>query len=87
MASKKILSGMTVATAAAGLFLSGCAATGGSMEMKTAEVHCSGINACKGQSSCKSAMNDCKGKNSCKGKGWLPKISESTCEEDGGKVI
>lgn len=88
MASSKTLSGVAAATAAAGLFLSGCASMGSSpMQMAKADVHCAGINSCKGQTACKSAMNDCKGKNSCKGKGWLPRASKAECEADGGKVI
>ncbi|MDX1811172.1 MAG: hypothetical protein R3240_04445 [Gammaproteobacteria bacterium] len=88
MAGNKTVSGVAAATAAASLFLSGCASMGGgSMDMAKADVHCAGINACKGQTACKSAMNDCKGKNSCKGKGWLPKANKADCEAAGGEVI
>jgi len=78
---------MAVATAAASLFLAGCASMGGSSEMAKADVHCAGINSCKGKSACKSAMNDCKGQNSCKGKGWMKKDNKAECEADGGSVI
>lgn len=87
MSGKKVVSGVTIATAAASLFLAGCASTGGSMMSAKADVHCSGINSCKGKSACKSAMNDCKGQNSCKGKGWLPKANKAECEAEGGEVI
>lgn len=89
MLMKKQIKGAAIATAAAGLFLSGCATNGSSGSMSMAEagdVHCMGINGCKGKTSCKSAKNDCKGKNSCKGKGWL-KTSKADCTDKGGSVI
>lgn len=91
MLMKKKLKGAAIATAAAGLFLSGCATHGDhhgkmGMEMADNEVHCMGINNCKGQTSCKSAKNDCKGKNNCKGQGWL-KASKADCEAKGGTVM
>ena len=87
MLMKNQMKGAAIATAAAALFLTGCASNGG-MGMGTAEsgdVHCMGINGCKGKTSCKSAKNDCKGKNSCKGQGWL-KTTKSECDAKGGTV-
>jgi len=90
MLLKKKLKGAAIATAAAGLFLSGCATHSSpnhmKMEMAKGDVHCSGINSCKGKTSCKSATNDCKGKNSCKGKGWL-QTTKTECAEKGGTII
>lgn len=88
MLMRKQFKGAAIATAAAGLFLSGCATNGGMGSMGMAEsgdVHCMGINGCKGKTACKSAKNDCKGKNSCKGQGWL-KTTKSECDEKGGTV-
>jgi len=87
MLMKNTIKGTAIETAAAGLFLAGCASKGG-MGRSSAEagdVHCMGINGCKGKTSCKSAKNDCKGKNSCKGKGWL-KTTKSDCTTKGGTV-
>jgi len=88
MLMKKQLRGAAIATAAAGLFLSGCATNGGQGMMSASEsgdVHCMGVNGCKGKTACKSAKNDCKGKNSCKGQGWL-KTSKTECGEKGGTI-
>ena len=86
MAAVKKLTGAALATAAAGLLLSGCAAMGGSSsDSMEAGVHCYGVNGCKGQTNCKSANNNCKGQNSCKGKGWL-NMSKDECETKGGEI-
>ena len=87
MSVKTKMASVALATAAAGLFLSGCASSGGSMKTASAEVHCAGVNSCKGQTACKSANNNCKGQNNCKGHGWLPKASKAECESAGGEVI
>lgn len=84
----KKLSGAAIATAAAGLILSGCESMGpgdDSASAKQASVHCYGVNACKGTTACKTAGNACKGQNACKGTGWLP-MSKSECEAKGGKL-
>jgi hypothetical protein len=84
MISKKKLTGLAIATAAAGLFATAMipatavAAEGGM-------VHCTGVNACKGKSDCKTADNACKGMNSCKGKGFVA-LSEKECKDKGGKI-
>lgn len=82
------MSGSTLALAAAGLLLAGCA-TEGTMEKSAAmeaKVHCAGVNSCKGQTACKSASNECKGHNSCKAKGWL-EMTKTDCTAKGGMVI
>ena len=84
---KNKLKGALVATAIAGLFLSGHAMAEQKDSAKTAEVHCTGVNSCAGKGSCKSADNSCKGKNGCKGKGWVSVSSEKECVDKGGKVV
>lgn len=89
MAALKKLSGIAIATAAAGLILSGTLRAEDTMpqgKKEEAKVHCAGINSCKGQTSCKSASNNCKGQNSCKGQGWLS-VSKDECKEKKGKII
>ncbi|MDA0996775.1 MAG: hypothetical protein O2944_01040 [Proteobacteria bacterium] len=78
--------GMTLATAAAALFISGAAMTAAPSSALADSVKCAGANACKGQGSCKSAKNDCKGLNSCKGLGWVSTATAKECMEKGGKV-
>jgi hypothetical protein len=87
MINAKKLSGAAVAAAAAALFISGCAGTGGGSygEATAAKVHCVGVNSCKGQSDCKSATNSCKGQNACKGKGFVA-MTKSECDAKGGKA-
>ncbi len=75
-------SGLTIATAAAALILSGAMLTG-SATAEGAKGHCMGANACKGQGACKTASNDCGGQNACKGKGWL-EMTEEECTQKGG---
>ena len=74
MNSKK-LSGLILATAAAGMFglvpVANAAA-------EMAKVHCEGVNSCKGHGDCK-GENGCKGKNSCKGKGFL-EMTQEECD-------
>ena len=86
MINAKKLSGAAVAAAAAALFVTGCAGTGGdSYGATAAKVHCVGVNSCKGQSDCKSATNSCKGQNACKGQGFLA-LTKSECDAKGGKA-
>ena len=77
------VSGAALAVAAAGLFLSGTAATVSAAD--TAMVHCVGVNACKGQSDCKTANNACKGHNECKGQGFVAMTAEE-CTAQGGMI-
>lgn len=80
----KKLAGAALATAAATLFLSGCATgTGGGATASAEKVHCMGVNACKGQAFCATANNSCKGHNACKGKGFVPMTKEE-CDSAGG---
>lgn len=84
MIDAKKITGVALATAAAGLF----AATGLSPAYAAKEegkVHCLGVNACKGKSDCATATNACKGQNTCQGKGMLI-LSEKECKEKGGRV-
>ena len=86
------VSKLSIATAAAALFLTGCApmdadmTADGAMSKKRAEVKCSGVNACKGRGDCATATSECKGHNSCKGKGWV-KASAKDCKLKGGKSM
>jgi hypothetical protein len=83
MTTAKKLTGIALATAAAGLF-----ATAGMAPAVAAKhegmVHCMGVNACKGKSECATASNACKGQNACKGKGWVA-MSAADCKTKGGK--
>ncbi len=63
----KKLTGLALATAAAGLFMTATISTASAEEAK---IHCDGANSCKGKSACQTASSACKGQNSCKGKGW-----------------
>ena len=80
------VTGFLIASAAAGLILSGATSARADDTKSGGEVHCSGINACKGQGSCAGAGNSCAGKNGCKGKGVV-KTTEKECKEKGGKVV
>ena len=63
------VSGLSLAVAAAALFLAAPMAQAGNAGK--AEIgHCMGANACKGQGACKSAANACKSQNACKGHGF-----------------
>ena len=84
MSKMRVISGASLATAAALLLVAGCSTSG---TTQSAEVQCSGINACKGTSSCKTATNACKGQAACKGQGWLPTASAEECTSQGGKVL
>ncbi len=83
MTSTKKLTGLALATAAAGLFAT---ATVPAVAAKhEGKVECLGINACKGKSDCATATNSCKGLNQCKGKG-MTFTSAKDCQDKGGKV-
>lgn len=87
MSIQKKTVGVTIATAAAALFISGAAMTAAPTTAQAADgVKCSGINSCKGHGACKTASNDCKGMNACKGKGWVSVKSAKECTDKGGKV-
>jgi hypothetical protein len=77
------LSGIAIAAAAAGLFITQTVAPAAAAD--EAKIHCSGVNSCKGKSECSSGKSSCKGQNSCKGQGWLP-MDEKTCKGKGGVV-
>jgi uncharacterized membrane protein len=69
-----------LATAVAGLFLAGGAATAfaDQQEKKTEaeKVKCDGANGCKGKSACATTSNECAGKNGCAGKGFMMMTAE-----------
>jgi hypothetical protein len=84
------LTGVALATAAASLFIAGCASHQGNATMQAADagtvkVKCYGANACKGQAECKTAMNECKGQNACKGHGYLL-MTEQACIDRLGRA-
>ena len=85
MSNLRIISGASLAAAAALILVAGCSTS--SSTTQSAEVMCSGINACKGQGACKSATNSCKGQAAGKGQGWLPTASAEDCTSQGGKVL
>ena len=80
------VTGFLIASAAAGLVLSGAVGARADEGKTGGEVHCSGINACKGQGACAGAGHACGGKNGCKGQG-IVKTSEKECKEKGGKGV
>ncbi len=77
MTAVKKLTGIALAVAAAGMFVT--AGVGSAVEAKDGKIHCEGVNACKGKSDCKSAGNACKGQNACKGNGFVS-MSEKDCK-------
>jgi len=82
MSTAKKITGIALATAAAGFFalapISGAVAD-------EAMVECMGVNSCKGHSSCATANSSCKGQNSCKGQGWM-ELTKADCDAQGGTV-
>ncbi len=85
MTTAKKLSGLALATAAAGLFAVAPIAANAAGEAGT-EIHCYGANSCKGQSACKTANNACSGQNACKGQGFVAAASEEECTNAGGRL-
>ena len=82
MNTAKKLSGLALATAAAGMFLAVGAtspAMGASHMEGEGKVKCEGVNSCKGHSDCQTANSSCKGQNSCKGQGFVF-MSKKDCE-------
>ncbi|MEK7796749.1 MAG: hypothetical protein AAB315_04770 [Pseudomonadota bacterium] len=78
----KKLTGIALATAAAGLFAT---ATVPAFAAKhEGNVMCQGVNGCKGKGDCATATNACKGQNSCKGKG-IVMMSAKDCKAKDGK--
>ena len=76
MNSMKI-TGMALATAAAGLF---SAVSVGTASAADAKVHCENSTACKGQGACATATHGCSGMNACKGQGWTEQKSAEACK-------
>jgi hypothetical protein len=80
MTSVKKVTGLAIATAAAGLF---AIAAPLSTAVAGSDIQCVGVNACKGHSSCKTGTSSCKGLNACKGQGFVA-VSAEACEQLGG---
>ncbi|MBT4769100.1 MAG: hypothetical protein HOO00_01050 [Rhodospirillaceae bacterium] len=78
--------GVTLATAAAALFVAGAAMTIAPTAAKAEGVKCMGVNSCKGQGVCKTASNECKGLNACKGHGFIIVDSAADCTAKGGTI-
>ena len=83
MISAKKLTGLALATAAAGMFA--FASIPAANAAQAGKIHCMGVNGCKGKTGCATATNACKGQNSCKGKGWLY-MTKKECKDKGGKI-
>lgn len=82
--SKK-LTGAVLATAVAGLILSG-QAMADEKAKNEGKVKCVGINGCKGTTACHTeGKNACSGKNECKGQGWIYTKDAKECDSKGGK--
>jgi hypothetical protein len=62
-----------LASAVAGLVLSGAAAAVAADDSHEGKVKCEGVNACKGTGACQTAHNACAGQNGCAGQShvWL----------------
>ncbi|MBI1909393.1 MAG: hypothetical protein HYS22_04410 [Deltaproteobacteria bacterium] len=85
MKNKK-LAGALVATAVAGLFISGkVLAEESKSDTKAAKVHCEGGNECKGKGECKGVDHGCGGKNGCKGKGFMM-MTQAECDAAKAKM-
>lgn len=80
------VTGFLIASAAAGLVLSGTVSARAEEAKTGGDVYCSGINSCKGAGACAGAGHACGGKNGCKGQGVV-KSTEKECKEKGGKVV
>ena len=80
----KKLTGLALATAAAGLFAT-ASIPAAYADKEEAKIHCDGVNSCKGQTACQTATNGCKGQNSCKGKGWMY-LSKEECNTAKAKM-
>ncbi len=76
-----------LASAAAGLFVSGAAGLASADEQKSEaeKIKCEGANGCKGQSACATANNACAGQNACKGQGFL-ELSQAECDAAKAKL-
>lgn len=74
----KQLTGIALATAAAGMFAMTVA--GPAAAAQAPMVKCEGVNACKGKGGCKGAKNACKGQNGCKGQGFM-EMSQADCDK------
>ena len=72
----KNLTGIALATAAAGMF---AVTAAGPAAAQAAKVKCEGVNACKGQGGCKGVAG-CTGKNACKGQGFK-EMSQADCDK------
>ena len=77
MTAVKKLTGIALACAAAGMFVT--AGIGSTFAAEEGKIHCEGVNACKGKTDCKTAKNACQGQNACKGLGWVS-MTEKDCK-------
>jgi hypothetical protein len=82
MNSVKKITGIALAAAAAGMFMTVAIPSANAEEAK---VMCEGVNACKGKSACKTASNACKGQNACKGHGVM-EMTKAECDAMRAKV-
>lgn len=71
------LTGIALATAAAGIFAMTAA---GPSAAQAAKVKCEGVNGCKGLGDCKGAKNQCKGLAECKGLGFK-EMTKAECDK------
>jgi len=71
------MTGIALATAAAGLFSMAAISTASAAD---ATVKCEHSSACKGQGACKTASNACKGQNACKSQGFTEQKTKADCK-------
>ena len=74
------LTGIALATAAAGMFATTQVYAASHAGAQAAKVKCEGVNACKGKGDCKGSKNACKGQGSCKGQGFT-EMSQADCDK------
>lgn len=77
MNAVKRLTGVAIAAAAAGMFMT--VGVGNAVAAEKGKTMCEGVSACKGQGACKTATSACKGQNACKGHGAL-EMTEADCK-------
>ena len=85
MINAKKLTGLALATAAAGVFATLAVSPALAAKHEEAKVKCEGTNACKGKTACQTATNACAGQNSCQGKGWVY-LGKAECDAAKAKM-
>lgn len=75
-----------MASAVAGLLVSGGFMPGNAAAAEGDKVHCYGVNKCKGTGECGGKGSSCAGENGCKGQGWISTTKEECLKMEGGRL-